>query len=177
MGSGKQPWSSFAQYCLNVAVCCYGESQWKQVSSLVPGKSNKQCRERWVSSARPGLKHDPWTLTEVRALLELYAQYGPAWATIERQMGGRSQNSLKTFCSNARRTYNRRGGTGRSKVGTISSTALTLESEPSHLTAAVIRILAGKKIIEIDRVRDTAAPSDSSKAPSTDEDAASSSSC
>ena len=67
---------------------------WIEVCKKVPGRTNKQCRERWnllesllqtkYSSCPYALicSFSPWTEEEDRCILGLYQKWGSAWSSI-----------------------------------------------------------------------------------------------
>jgi hypothetical protein len=55
---------------LTLAVKAYGENlSWVKVQTQVPGRTDVQCRERWVNILNPALNIGPWT-EEVRGQLK-----------------------------------------------------------------------------------------------------------
>jgi hypothetical protein len=43
---------------------------WKQVASLIEGRTNKDCRKRWVYSLSPNINNGPWLKSESALLVE-----------------------------------------------------------------------------------------------------------
>ena len=43
------------------AVKLYGTRSWFKVQQHVPGRTDVQCRERWINVLDPHLKQDPWS--------------------------------------------------------------------------------------------------------------------
>ena len=69
---------------------------WTWVSQNVPGRSVKQCRERWHLNLDPSINRNPWSAEEDRLLLCLVEQFGSAWAKVSKAIDGRTENSVKT---------------------------------------------------------------------------------
>lgn len=69
--------------------------RWKEISSLLNGRSVKQCRERYRTYLNPSLRNDPWTDEEDQKLIILYKKYGPKWVEISKHFRGRSDNMIK----------------------------------------------------------------------------------
>jgi hypothetical protein len=61
----------------------------------LPGRTARQCRERWAHYPNPGVRPDPWTAAEDRLLIEMVNEEGFAWATIAHWFRGRSDNAIK----------------------------------------------------------------------------------
>jgi hypothetical protein len=63
---------------------------------LIPGKTGRQCRERFQHYLHPGLAQAPWTPAEDEMIRRLHTQYGPDWARIAQQFDGcRTNNNIK----------------------------------------------------------------------------------
>jgi hypothetical protein len=60
-----------------------------------PGRTSKQCRERWNNYLDPTLVHTAFTEEEDKLILSLHQEYGSKWAMISRQLSGRTENSVK----------------------------------------------------------------------------------
>ena len=59
------PWSPQEDAQLTELVKQYGGKHWARIASLLPGRTGKQCRERWCNNLDPSLKKGAWT-QEVR---------------------------------------------------------------------------------------------------------------
>jgi hypothetical protein len=80
---------------LRNAVAVYGESHWDRVASLIRGRTNRQCRERWTYYLSPTLDRSGWTTSEDRLLLEKHREYGPKWVSIGAFFPHRTPGMLK----------------------------------------------------------------------------------
>ena len=72
-----------------------GEKRWKEISKLIPGKSVRQCRERYKTYLKPGINLDEWTPEDDSKLKELVENIGPKWAVLTSYFPGRTDNALK----------------------------------------------------------------------------------
>lgn len=68
---------------------------WNELAALIPGKTGRQCRERYQNYLDPNLNKDPWTPEEDRLLLELYRVHGANWSIICLNFKGRTNNAVK----------------------------------------------------------------------------------
>jgi len=68
---------------------------WGHVAKLIPGRSAKQCRERYNGHLDPSLTKGNWTVEEDARLLEKLSEIGPRWSAIARCMPGRTDNQVK----------------------------------------------------------------------------------
>jgi len=80
-----------------------GFGKWKKVAVLVPGRSSKQCRERWTNQINPDLNNGPWNDEEDEQFIDLVAQLGTKWSEVNAALGtGRADNALKNRYSRLR---------------------------------------------------------------------------
>ncbi|GBG25285.1 Transcription factor MYB3R-5 [Hondaea fermentalgiana] len=69
--------------------------QWGVVKNSIPGRTAKQCRERWVNNLNPVIRRDPWTEEEDARILQLYESMPKKWAAISKHLPGRTENAVK----------------------------------------------------------------------------------
>lgn len=85
--------SEDSQLCYLVS--CYGPKNWNEIAKQIPGKSGRQCRDRYKNYLSPDVIIDHWTSEEEALLAEKYAEYGPQWARIAMFFHGRTGAALK----------------------------------------------------------------------------------
>lgn len=69
---------------------------WQKVAVQIgTGRAARQCRERYVNQAAPGLRHGEWLPWEDVLLLALFVRFPRQWARISECMHGRSPNAVK----------------------------------------------------------------------------------
>ena len=68
---------------------------WSLVCQTVPGRSGKQCRERWINQLCPALNKDNWTPQEDAILIQQQRIHGNFWTKIAQFLPGRSANNVK----------------------------------------------------------------------------------
>ena len=68
---------------------------WFAVAEKMPGRTARQCRDRWVNYLSPSNKNGPWTPEEDQLLNEKYMEFGPQWTSISKFFDGRSENNVK----------------------------------------------------------------------------------
>lgn len=76
----------------------YGDQDWSFISYFMPGRTKRQCRERWKKYLCPSLNHSPWTEKEDDLLISKYNKYGPKWALISKSFKHRTDINVKTRC-------------------------------------------------------------------------------
>lgn len=91
----KQKWSASEDAALIAAVKKLGTKSWKDISDLVPGRSGKQCRERYTGQLAPSISKEIWTSDEDEALISAQKIHGNRWALISKILTGRSSISVK----------------------------------------------------------------------------------
>ncbi|KAG6814035.1 hypothetical protein H0H92_003885 [Tricholoma furcatifolium] len=90
----SRPWSEAEDILLTNAVRIHGEQDnWKNVATLVPGRTNKACRKRWLHSLTPTVKKSAWTSAEDELLVSLYKTHGSKWSAIARHIPGRTDDA------------------------------------------------------------------------------------
>ena len=80
---------------LRSVVASFGENDWEQVAKNMPGRNQRQCRERWLNYLSPNVNTAPWTSEEDQLLREKHAELGPKWVQIAKNFVGRSDTAVK----------------------------------------------------------------------------------
>ncbi|CAK94245.1 unnamed protein product (macronuclear) [Paramecium tetraurelia] len=79
---------------------------WSKISKLLPNRSGKQIREHYLNQLHPGLNSEPWSKEEDEKIIEIYNDVGGKWSVIQKNLQGRSENSIKNrFYSYLRNKY------------------------------------------------------------------------
>lgn len=72
-----------------------GNLDFKAISANIPGRTAKQCRERYDNSLRPDMKRGGWTEQELILLATLMENCGQNWSTIHKSFKYRTYNAVK----------------------------------------------------------------------------------
>jgi hypothetical protein len=72
-----------------------GSRHWETVASFMPGRTARQCRDRYKNYLVESLVAAPWTPEEDQVLQAKHAEIGPKWVEISRHLSGRSGNAVK----------------------------------------------------------------------------------
>ncbi|KAK5637542.1 hypothetical protein RRF57_013257 [Xylaria bambusicola] len=63
---------------------------WHRIAAKLPGRTNKDCRKRWVNKVCGSLKKGPWNKSEDESLLDAVDRYGQRWTLVANDVGFRS---------------------------------------------------------------------------------------
>ena len=73
----------------------YGPKKWNTIAKALPGRTSRQCRDRFMNYLNGSLVNGPWTTQEDDLLIQKYNECGPQWTVIKRYFMGRSSNNVK----------------------------------------------------------------------------------
>ena len=68
----KRPWQKEEDEVVRRMVAEHGPRKWSLISTHLPGRVGKQCRERWQNHLCPDVKKDPWSLQEEDTLIRAH---------------------------------------------------------------------------------------------------------
>ena len=107
-GLVKGPWTIVEDEALMEWVKLEGPTKWTICATKVPGRSGKQCRERWFNTLDPDVKKGDWQEAEDKIIFRLYHRVGPKWTEMAKYLPGRTDNSIKNrFYSTIRKAKNK----------------------------------------------------------------------
>jgi len=85
-GITRTRWQPHEDDLLRASVAKLGPV-WTKVQKLVPGRTDVQCRERWVNILDPSICQEPWTQQEDMQLKRLVREIGKGkWSQIAQHM-------------------------------------------------------------------------------------------
>ena len=73
----------------------HGTTNWRFIAESIPGRSARQCRDRWKNYLMPGIAKGPWSPEEDALLEEKYKEMGPQWSRIAKFFPNRTDINIK----------------------------------------------------------------------------------
>lgn len=80
---------------LRQIVTHFGDQDWAVIADQMPGRNQRQCRERWLNYLSPHVNKEPFTIEEDQLLIEKHKEFGSRWVRIAKYFSGRSDTSIK----------------------------------------------------------------------------------
>jgi hypothetical protein len=72
-----------------------GPMKWTKLAETLPGRTGKQCRERWYNGLNPDLNREPWLPHEDALITSMHETWGNKWTRIAEMLPGRTDNAVK----------------------------------------------------------------------------------
>ena len=95
MFNGRRRWTKAEDAALREYVNLYGERAWDQICKLIPGRTTKQCRDRWRIYLNPNVRSSDFSKAEDDMLKILVERMGKKWTQISHMFNGRAPEMLK----------------------------------------------------------------------------------
>lgn len=73
----------------------YKVKSWDKIAKYMPGRTGRQCRDRYNSALYMKAVVKPWTKEEDAIIIEQYNMIGPKWMKISNMLEGRTGNNVK----------------------------------------------------------------------------------
>lgn len=117
----------------------YGCVDWATISSQMPGRTQRQCRERYKNYLSPNLNNSPWTSEEDNILIKKYQAHGPKWSVLAQYFPGRSDINLRNRVASIMHHMNRPPSKTDSKTEVIQMIDnIVYKKEDEHVEQPVV---------------------------------------
>ena len=100
--SQKNHWTQEEDTSLIQLVEENGAQKWTFIAEKLPGRTGKQCRERWHNHLNPKIKKFSWSTEEdwilylvIYMLIQCHKVMGNKWAEMTKILIGRTDNAIK----------------------------------------------------------------------------------
>ena len=104
----KQKFSEDEDRKITELVRMNGERGWRRIAENIPGRTARQCRERWKNYLSPKVSLDPWTNEEDELLKRLITEMGQQWSKMASFFPKRTDVTIKNRWALLKRRNNRR---------------------------------------------------------------------
>jgi hypothetical protein len=91
----RHPFSQEEDEKIRELVSTLGEKDWTVLSEQMPGRTPRQCKERWSHYLSPVLIHEKWSNEEDDLLFEKVSEHGKKWKNFEKLFPGRTDINIK----------------------------------------------------------------------------------
>ncbi|KAL4139961.1 hypothetical protein PRNP1_009790 [Phytophthora ramorum] len=98
-----------------------GRKNWGQVATRIPGRTSKQCRERWYNHLDPSIVRGEYSAEEDRMILDAQARLGNRWSAIAAMLPGRTEDAVKIRWKSLCRVRKGQGRRGQADKGKMTS--------------------------------------------------------
>jgi hypothetical protein len=73
----------------------FGIESWEKICASMPGRTCRQCRERWFNYLSPSVRIGPWSDGENALLLEKVCELGLRWKSLVIHFPGRTDINIR----------------------------------------------------------------------------------
>lgn len=80
---------------LRELVAQFGAKRWRMIAQHMPGRTGRQCRDRYCNYLSPDFYNDKWTPEEDALLLEKHGEFGSHWTKLAVFFPGKTANNIK----------------------------------------------------------------------------------
>ncbi|KAM8796617.1 snRNA-activating protein complex subunit 4 [Eudromia elegans] len=135
----KGPWTPEEDAMLLNAVKKYGARDWYKIRTEVPGRSDAQCRDRYLKALHCDVKKGKWSLEEEEQLIDLVEKHGLGhWSKIASELphrtGSQCLSKWKLMIGSKKRSRLRKHQPGRRESSSSSESSSEDTEEELEMT-------------------------------------------
>ena len=73
----------------------FGARRWRRIAQFMPGRTSRQCRDRYCNYLTPEFYNMKWTQEEDALLYQKFQELGSQWAKMTQFFPGKNANNIK----------------------------------------------------------------------------------
>ena len=78
----RQTWTNEEDQKLMSSVQIHGSKNWAVIASFIPGRTARQCHNRWNYTMNPNMNRGEWTEQEDKIILGMFEKHGSKWSKV-----------------------------------------------------------------------------------------------